>query len=309
MRADVSDPATLAAAAEHVLARFGRIDVICNNAGVLTQGPLAESRIRDWEWLVGVNLLGVVHGIRVFVPHLRAHGEGGHVVNTASVAGLSALPGGLGIYTATKHAVVALSEVLREELAPEGIGVSVLCPGGVRTRIHEAGRNRPEVLGGPDADALRAAAASGVAEIGHGSARGRRARAARGPRERAVRAHASRVPRRLRGARRGDPRRLRPRGEGACVGVEPVLQLAGRGALVAGGGQGMGRATVLLLARLGAKLVVLDELAERANAVAAEARALGAAAEALGRRRDGRGGGRACGRRRGARDRRRSTCS
>ena len=166
LRADVSDPATLAAAAEQVLARFGRIDVVCNNAGVLAQGPLAESRIRDWEWLVGVNLLGVVHGIRVFVPHLRVHGEGGHVVNTASVAGLSALPGGLGIYTATKHAVVALSEVLREERAPEGIGVSVLCPGGVRTRIHEAGRNRPEVLGGPDADALRAAAASGVAEIG-----------------------------------------------------------------------------------------------------------------------------------------------
>ena len=161
LRADVSDPATLAAAAEQVLARFGRIDVICNNAGVLANGPLAESRIRDWEWLVGVNLLGVVHGIRVFVPHLRAHGEGGHVVNTASIAGLSALPG-LGIYTATKHAVVALSEVLREELAPEGIGVSVLCPGGVRTRIHEAGRNRPAVLGGPDPGAARAATDSAV---------------------------------------------------------------------------------------------------------------------------------------------------
>jgi len=150
LRADVSDPASLAAAAEQVLGRFGRIDVVCNNAGVLTQGPLAESSVRDWEWLVGVNLLGVAHGIRVFVPHIRAHGEGGHVVNTASIAGLSALPG-LGIYTATKHAVVALSEVLREELAGDGIGVSVLCPGGVRTRIFEAGRNRPAVLGGPDA--------------------------------------------------------------------------------------------------------------------------------------------------------------
>jgi NAD(P)-dependent dehydrogenase (short-subunit alcohol dehydrogenase family) len=165
LRADVSDPATLAAAAEQVVARLGRIDVICNNAGVLTQGPLAESRIRDWEWLVGVNLLGVVHGIRVFVPHLRAHGEGGHVVNTASIAGLSALPG-LGIYTATKHAVVALSEVLREELAPEGIGVSVLCPGGVRTRIHEAGRNRPAVLGGPDPGAARAAPTDAAVETG-----------------------------------------------------------------------------------------------------------------------------------------------
>jgi NAD(P)-dependent dehydrogenase (short-subunit alcohol dehydrogenase family) len=149
LRADVSDPATLAAAAEQVFARFGRIDVVCNNAGVLVRGALADSRIRDWEWLVGVNLLGVVHGIRIFVPYLRMHGEGGHVVNTASIAGLSALPG-FGIYSATKHAVVALSEVLREELAPEGIGVSVLCPGGVKTRIHEAGRNRPAVLGGPD---------------------------------------------------------------------------------------------------------------------------------------------------------------
>jgi NADP-dependent 3-hydroxy acid dehydrogenase YdfG len=152
VRADVSDPASLAAAAEHVIGRFGRIDVVCNNAGVLVGGPLTESKARDWEWLVTVNLLGVAHGIRVFVPKLRAHGEGGHIVNTASVAGLSALPG-LGIYTATKHAVVALSEVLREELAPENIGVSVLCPGGVRTRIFEAARNRPAVLGGPDENA------------------------------------------------------------------------------------------------------------------------------------------------------------
>ena len=165
VRADVSDPASLAAAAEHVVARFGRIDVICNNAGVFTQGPLAESSGRDWEWLVGVNLLGVAHGIRIFVPHLRAHGEGGHVVNTASIAGLSAIPG-LGIYTATKHAVVALSEVLREELAPEGIGVSVLCPGGVKTRIHEAGRNRPAVLGGPDATGDRGALTDAAVESG-----------------------------------------------------------------------------------------------------------------------------------------------
>jgi NAD(P)-dependent dehydrogenase (short-subunit alcohol dehydrogenase family) len=149
VRADVSDSGSLGAAAERVLARFGRIDVVCNNAGVLASGPLVESTARDWAWLVGVNLLGVANGVRVFVPHIRAGGEGGHVVNTASIAGLSALPG-LGVYTATKHAVVALSEVLREELAPEGVGVSVLCPGGVRTRIHEAARNRPDALGGPD---------------------------------------------------------------------------------------------------------------------------------------------------------------
>ena len=148
LRADVSDPDSLEAAAEEVLERFGKIHVLCNNAGVLVQGPLAESSARDWSWLVGVNLLGVAHGIRVFVPRIRAQREGGHVVNTSSVAGLLALPG-LGIYGATKFAVLAISETLRAELAPEGIGVSVLCPGGVRTRNHEAERNRPTSFGGP----------------------------------------------------------------------------------------------------------------------------------------------------------------
>jgi NAD(P)-dependent dehydrogenase (short-subunit alcohol dehydrogenase family) len=150
VRADVSDPASLEAAAERVQARYGRIHVLCNNAGVLTHGPLVDSSPRDWSWLVGVNLLGVGHGIRSFVPRIRAHGEGGHVVNTSSVAGLLALPE-LGIYAATKFAVLAISETLRAELAPDGIGVSVLCPGGVRTRIHEAARNRPAALGGPEA--------------------------------------------------------------------------------------------------------------------------------------------------------------
>jgi NAD(P)-dependent dehydrogenase (short-subunit alcohol dehydrogenase family) len=165
LRADVSDPASLQAAAERVLARFGRIHLLCNNAGVLTHGPLAESQTIDWSWLVGVNLLGVGNGIRSFVPHIRAHGEGGHVVNTASVAGLVALPG-LGIYGATKFAVMAISETLRAELAPEGIGVSVLCPGGVRTRIHEAARNRPAAFGGPDACAGRATATDAAVDTG-----------------------------------------------------------------------------------------------------------------------------------------------
>lgn len=148
VRADVSDAASLDAAARQVEDRFGRVHVLCNNAGVLVQGPLAESSAADWRWLVGVNLFGVANGLARFLPGMRAHGEGGHVVNTSSVAGLLALPG-LGIYSATKFAVLALSETLRAELAPDGIGVSVLCPGGVRTRIHEAGRNRPDALGGP----------------------------------------------------------------------------------------------------------------------------------------------------------------
>jgi len=162
LRADVSDPASLEAAAERVVARFGRVDVLVNNAGVLVTGPIVESTAKDWSWLFGVNVLGVAHGVRAFVPRIRAHGEGGHVVNTASVVGLAPLPG-FGIYGATKFAVVALSETLRAELAPEGIGVSVLCPGGVRTRIHEATRNRPAALGGP---APAAAATGAVVEAG-----------------------------------------------------------------------------------------------------------------------------------------------
>jgi NAD(P)-dependent dehydrogenase (short-subunit alcohol dehydrogenase family) len=165
IRADVSDPESLEAAAEAVLARFGRIHVLCNNAGVLAQGPLAESSLRDWSWLVGVNLLGVAHGIHAFLPRIRAQREGGHVLNTASVAGLVALPG-LGIYGATKFAVMAISETLRTELAPEGIGVSVLCPGGVRTRIHEAARNRPAALGGPEPAGGRTAATDSAIDAG-----------------------------------------------------------------------------------------------------------------------------------------------
>jgi NAD(P)-dependent dehydrogenase (short-subunit alcohol dehydrogenase family) len=165
VRADVSDAASMDAAACQVEKRFGRVHVLCNNAGVLVQRPLAESSVADWRWLVDVNLFGVVNGLERFLPGMRAHGEGGHVVNTSSVAGLLALPG-LGVYSATKFAVLALSETLRAELASEGIGVSVLCPGGVRTRIHEAGRNRPDALGGPDEAAGRSRATDAAVETG-----------------------------------------------------------------------------------------------------------------------------------------------
>jgi NAD(P)-dependent dehydrogenase (short-subunit alcohol dehydrogenase family) len=165
VRTDVSDAASVEAAAREVEARYGRVHVLCNNAGVLLQRPLAECSAADWRWLIGVNLMGVVHGLDSFLPGMRAHGEGGHVVNTASVAGLLALPS-LGVYSATKFAVVALSETLHAELAAEGIGVSVLCPGGVRTRIHEAGRNRPDALGGPEPAAARSAATDAAVETG-----------------------------------------------------------------------------------------------------------------------------------------------
>lgn len=147
VRADVSSAASVEALAKATLEAFGAVHVLCNNAGVYTNGPSAEAPLESWQWLMGVNVMGVVHGVRAFVPYLRQQREG-HIVNTASLAGLAGLPN-LGIYCATKYAVVGYSEVLRGELEPEGVGVSVLCPGGVNTRIFEAGRNRPAALGGP----------------------------------------------------------------------------------------------------------------------------------------------------------------
>ncbi len=146
---DVRRPEQLDDLADRVIGEFGRVDVVCNNAGVITSpAPAWAQSAADWLWTVQVNLLGVANGIRAFVPHLVEAGRG-HVVNTASLAGLSTIPGGgNAAYSATKHAVVGLSETLRLELelvAPE-VGVSVLCPGPVPTRIHDAERNRPPDL-------------------------------------------------------------------------------------------------------------------------------------------------------------------
>ena len=149
-RCDVSDPASVAAAAERTIEAFGKVHVLCNNAGVAPSGAMDETTPDDWKWCLGVNLMGAVHGVQVLVPKIKAHGEGGHVVNTASIAGLIALPT-LGIYTATKYAIVGISETLRGELAPFDIGVSVVCPSFVKTRLHESHRNRPAELGpGPE---------------------------------------------------------------------------------------------------------------------------------------------------------------
>jgi NAD(P)-dependent dehydrogenase (short-subunit alcohol dehydrogenase family) len=146
---DVADPASLEALAARVEQTFGQVNVLCNNAGVFLAGSLAEATREEWAWLLAVNLLGVVEGVRAFLPLLRKAGpREAHIVNTASGAGLSAAPG-MGIYTTTKYAVVGYSETLRRDLAPEGIGVSVLCPGGVNTRIFEAARNRQARFGGP----------------------------------------------------------------------------------------------------------------------------------------------------------------
>ena len=143
---DVSDPASVAAAAERTIEAFGKVHVLCNNAGVAPSGAMDETTPDDWKWCLGVNLMGAVHGIQVLVPKIKAHGEGGHVVNTSSIAGLIALPT-LGIYTATKYAIVGISETLRGELAPFDIGVSVVCPSFVKTRLFESQRNRPAELG------------------------------------------------------------------------------------------------------------------------------------------------------------------
>lgn len=138
---DVTRSDQVARLADATLDRFGSVHVICNNAGVAPIGPILETTLEDWRWVLEVNVLGVVHGIAAFGPLLVEQGEG-HIVNTASSGGLITVPG-FGAYVATKHAVVGLSETLHQELAGTGVGVSVLCPGLVATRIFESERNRP----------------------------------------------------------------------------------------------------------------------------------------------------------------------
>src|SRR5690242_20576036 len=139
---DVADRGSVRAAALEAVATYGKIHVVCNNAGVGgPSGILGVAKPGEWDWVIDVNLKGVVYGVETFLPLLKSHGEGGHIVNTASLAGLMSGPG-LEPYNATKHAVVTLSEAWRVQLAPAGIGVSVLCPGVVRTNIIEGRRNR-----------------------------------------------------------------------------------------------------------------------------------------------------------------------
>lgn len=142
---DVTDRDAMAAAADEAEAVFGNIHVLCNNAGVALVDSLENADYRDWDWLISVNLNGVVNGLQTFLPRIHRHGEGGHIVNTASLAGVTSIPG-FGIYNATKWAVVGISETLRKEQAARGVGVSVLCPGIVNTNIGAADRNRPVEL-------------------------------------------------------------------------------------------------------------------------------------------------------------------
>jgi NAD(P)-dependent dehydrogenase (short-subunit alcohol dehydrogenase family) len=144
---DVSERAALREAALETIAAFGKVHVVCNNAGVAVGGPIGTVRERDWDWIIDVNLKSVVYGTEVFAPLIKSHGEGGHFVNTASMAGMVSPPG-LEPYCATKFAVVAMSEGWAQQLVPLNIGVSVLCPGFVKTRIHESGRARQDKYGG-----------------------------------------------------------------------------------------------------------------------------------------------------------------
>ena len=147
VKTDVSKPEEVEELARLTYERFGAVHVLCNNAGVGAGGLTWEQPLTDWQWVLGVNLWGVIHGLHTFVPRMLAQGDEGHIINTASVAGLISSPY-LSIYSATKHAVVAITESLRMELDSIGsqIRASVLCPGFVATSINESERNRPEHL-------------------------------------------------------------------------------------------------------------------------------------------------------------------
>jgi NAD(P)-dependent dehydrogenase (short-subunit alcohol dehydrogenase family) len=146
VRTDVSRPEDLEALADESFERFGAVHLLCNNAGVAQGGTLHELRPEDWQWTLGVNLYGVIHGCRAFVPRWLERGEEAHIVNTASVGGFLSGPV-LGMYSTSKFAVVAYSEALAQELAEHRIGVSVLCPGWTDTNLSNASRNRPSTLG------------------------------------------------------------------------------------------------------------------------------------------------------------------
>jgi NAD(P)-dependent dehydrogenase (short-subunit alcohol dehydrogenase family) len=148
---DVADAASVERLAEAAYQGFGAVHLLCNNAGVAAPAllqPTWENSLQDWHWILAVNLMGVVHGVRSFVPRMLAGGDEGHIVNTASVAGLLT---GSGPYFASKHGVSCLTEGLYKDLKIAGakLSASVLCPGVIRTQILDAERNRPAQFGGP----------------------------------------------------------------------------------------------------------------------------------------------------------------
>lgn len=154
VKTDVSNAAGVEDLAVQTLDAFGAVHILCNNAGVVCSRPIWEHTLADWEWVLGVNLWGVIHGIRSFVPRMLAQGDACHIVNTASILGLVG-GSGEGIYKVSKHGVVVLSETLADELKQKGanIQVHVLCPGWVHTGILDSARNRPDTLQNQKAEA------------------------------------------------------------------------------------------------------------------------------------------------------------
>ncbi|MCY4656056.1 MAG: SDR family NAD(P)-dependent oxidoreductase [Gammaproteobacteria bacterium] len=150
IQADVTDRDSMEAAANAAEERFGKVHVLCNNAGVAVTGPVDTMSYKDWDWVLDVNLNGVVNGIVTFLDRIKAHGEGGHIVNTSSMAGQVGIRG-MSVYNASKFAVLGMSESMALELSEHNIGVSALCPGLVNTNIFTSERNRPDEFGGPEA--------------------------------------------------------------------------------------------------------------------------------------------------------------
>ena len=235
---DVTDREGFAAAADEAEQVFGNVHVLCNNAGMGILGPVTLAKYDDWDWGLGVLLGGAVNGIQTFLPRMLAHGEGGHIVNTSSMAGVLPI-GGAAIYITAKAALIGLSEALRSELAPEGIGVSAFCPGPVQTNIREGGRMRPEQLRrlGLHGAGARARGAAELSAL-DGSSRVRRARARGHPPGRPLHLHAPGVPRRRRRALPCDARLVpgraperRARGRHPLSALQPDLPGGPRAAI------------------------------------------------------------------------------
>jgi NAD(P)-dependent dehydrogenase (short-subunit alcohol dehydrogenase family) len=145
VKLDVTDRSDFARAANAAEARFGKIHILCNNAGVAVVGPTELATFADWDWVMGVNLGGVINGVTTMLPRILAHGEGGHIVNTSSMSGMVPV-GGTTIYSTAKAAVLTMMETMRPELESRGVICSAFCPGAVQSNIAEAGKTRPAAL-------------------------------------------------------------------------------------------------------------------------------------------------------------------
>jgi NAD(P)-dependent dehydrogenase (short-subunit alcohol dehydrogenase family) len=151
VKVDITDRAAMAAAADETEKKFGKVHVLINNAGIDPSGPFKKASFDDWDFAMSVNLGGVINGVQTFLPRILKHGEGGHIVSTASLAGMVTMPAQMAMYATAKAAVIAFMESIRGELAADNIGVSVLCPGPIKSRIHEARQNRPARFKASDA--------------------------------------------------------------------------------------------------------------------------------------------------------------